>query len=77
MFQNEDFKPVHLNIPVKMLKQVDAVAAALSQTRSDVIRRAIQTHLQLGARHEVAHARMSEAEVKQHYDNWARIVASA
>jgi metal-responsive CopG/Arc/MetJ family transcriptional regulator len=72
-----ELKPIHINLPTMVVKQLDDVAAVLSQTRSDVIRRAISNHLQLGARHEVAHAQMSEAEVHRHYKEWAKIVGLA
>jgi len=71
-----DLKPIHINLPSTIVKQLDDVAAVLFQTRSDVIRRAISNHLQLGARHEVAHAKLSEAEVHKHYKDWTKIVGS-
>jgi predicted transcriptional regulator len=69
-----DSKPVNIILPVAMIAALDDVAMALSQPRTEVMRRAIVNHLQLGARHEIAHAQMSAAEVK---NQWRKVIGVA
>lgn len=62
-----DHKPILINIPTRLLTQLDKAAKRLDLSRSELIRRSLSRDLKFVIKHEVAEAYKARAKAAAIY----------
>lgn len=67
-------KPVLINIPTRLLQQLDKAAKGLDLSRSELIRRSLCRDIKFVMKHEVAEASKAKAKTAAIYTSWTQCV---
>jgi metal-responsive CopG/Arc/MetJ family transcriptional regulator len=65
-----DHKPILINVPTKLLQQLDKAAGSLDLSRSELVRRSLHRDLKFVVKHEVEEASRAKAKTATLYDDW-------
>jgi metal-responsive CopG/Arc/MetJ family transcriptional regulator len=67
-----DHKPVLINIPTVLLKQLDKAAERLELSRSELVRRSLHRDLKFVVKHEVAEVTKAKGKTAARYAEWVQ-----
>ncbi len=67
-----DHKPVLINIPTVLLKQLDKAAERLELSRSELVRRSLYRDLKFVVKHEVAEITKAKGKTAARYAEWVQ-----
>ena len=67
-----DHKPILINVPTKLLEQLDKAAGRLDLSRSELVRRSLHRDLKFVVKHEVAEVTKAKGKTAARYAEWVQ-----
>ncbi len=65
-------KPILINIPTALLKQLDKAAERLELSRSELVRRSLYRDIKFVLKHEVAEITKAKGKTAARYSEWVQ-----